>query len=426
MFVATLRDHGAAHVTAVVPYLAYARKDRTTQPYDPVASRHVALLLEAVGTDAMIVLEAHNLSALQNAFRIPVLHLSAHEAFDAIVDEWATRGPLAVVFPDPGGVKRVQLWREHLEARLARPVGFAMIDKRRSGGRVSDFDLVAGDVAGMHALVLDDLIASGGTIRRAAQALRAAGALEVAAFAAHGLFLPPAAQALGDPALLAMVAVCDGVPAFRVPPDGALAARLRIVTVAPLIARAIERCRRDEKDPGHVRLDDAHRPGHAGDRPVRDRRAQEPQARRLIRWPGEGRGGHRPCTRGRRGRAAPGRAARRAPCGHRTGPEPRSASSGSSDDGSCTLCSPSPAPSVVGDSSLARPGTDDGPRTDCSSGNARASGSSGGPSGDPLAGSGGAAARGGAPRAAGRADAKDATGEAGDGRGRRRERMPRL
>jgi ribose-phosphate pyrophosphokinase len=245
MFVATLRDHGAARVTAVVPYLAYARKDRTTQPYDPVASRHVALLLEAVGTDALIVLEVHNLSALQNAFRIPVLHLSAHEAFDAIVDEWAARGPLAVVSPDPGGVKRAQLWREHLEARLARPVGFAMIDKRRSGGRVSGFDLVAGDVAGAYALVLDDLIASGGTIRRAAQALRGAGALEVAAFAAHGLFLPPAAEALGDPALLAMIAVCDGVPAFRVPPDGALATRLRTVTVAPLIARAIEHCRRD-------------------------------------------------------------------------------------------------------------------------------------------------------------------------------------
>ena len=245
MFVATLRDHGAARVTAVVPYLAYARKDRTTKPFDPVASRYVAQLLEAVGTDAVVVLEAHNLSALQNAFRIPVLHLSAHEAFDATADAWAARGPLAVVSPDPGGVKRAQLWREHLEARLGRPVGFAMIDKRRSAGEVSGFDLVAGDVRGAIALVLDDLIASGGTIARAARALRAAGAREVAAFAAHGLFVPPAADVLADPSLVAQVVVCDGVPAFRVPAGSALAARLQVVPVAPLLARAIDARRRD-------------------------------------------------------------------------------------------------------------------------------------------------------------------------------------
>jgi ribose-phosphate pyrophosphokinase len=242
MFVATLREHGAARVTAVVPYLAYARKDRGTKPFDPIASRYVAQLLEAAGTDALIVLEAHNLSALQNAFRIPTVHLSAHEAFDAVADEWATRGPLAVVSPDPGGVKRAQLWREHLEARLARPVGFAMIDKRRSGGQVSSFDLVAGDVRGATALVLDDLIATGGTILRAARALRGAGAGEVVAFAAHGLFVPPADEVLGDPAIAAVV-VADGVPAFRVAAGGALAARLRVVSVAPLIARAIASCR---------------------------------------------------------------------------------------------------------------------------------------------------------------------------------------
>jgi ribose-phosphate pyrophosphokinase len=240
MFVATLRQHGAARVTAVVPYLAYARKDRGTKPFDPIASRYVAQLLEAVGTDALIVLEAHNLSALQNAFRIPTLHLSAHEAFDEVADEWAARGPVAVVSPDPGGVKRAQLWREHLEARLARPVGFAMIDKRRSDGHVGGFELIAGDVGGATALLLDDLIATGGTIRRAAVALRAAGAREVVAFAAHGLFVPPADEVLADSALAAVV-VTDSVPAFRVPSGSALEARLRVVSVAPLFARAINR-----------------------------------------------------------------------------------------------------------------------------------------------------------------------------------------
>jgi ribose-phosphate pyrophosphokinase len=238
MYVATLRDHGAARVTAVVPYLAYARKDRVTKPFDPVATRHVAQLLEAVGTSQVVVLEVHNLAAMQNAFRIPTIHVSAHDAFDGAADAWIGDAPVAVVSPDPGGVKRAQLWREHLEARLGRAVGFAMIDKRRSEGRVGGFELVAGDVGGATALLIDDLVASGGTVQRAARALRGAGATRVVAFAAHGLFVAPADTALADPAIDAVV-VTDSVPPFRVPPDGPLAARLTVVPAAPLLARAI-------------------------------------------------------------------------------------------------------------------------------------------------------------------------------------------
>jgi ribose-phosphate pyrophosphokinase len=238
MFVATLRDHGAASVTAVVPYLAYARKDRRTQPFDPVASRYVAQLFEAVGTSCVVTLETHNLAAMQNAFRIPTVHVEGHLAFDEAADTWIGDRAVAVVSPDPGGVKRAQLWRERLERRLRRPVGFAMIDKRRSGGVVSGFDLVAGDVADATALLVDDLVASGGTVVRAASALRAAGAREVIAFAAHGLFVPPAAEVLADTAVSAVV-VTDSVPPFRVPAGGALARKLRVVSAAPAIARAL-------------------------------------------------------------------------------------------------------------------------------------------------------------------------------------------
>jgi ribose-phosphate pyrophosphokinase len=239
MFLATLREHGAARVTAVIPYLAYARKDRGTKPFDPIASRYMAQLIEAVGTDRVVVLEVHNLAALQNAFRIPTLHVPVHPIFDTVLEEWLDDAPLTVVSPDPGGVKRVQLWREHLEARLQRPVGFAMIDKRRSAGVVSSFDRVAGDVSGATSLVFDDLIASGDTVRRAAVALRAQGARRVLAFAAHGLFMPPAAELLADPALDAVV-VSDSVPAFRVPSGSVLASRLRIVSAAQILAQALQ------------------------------------------------------------------------------------------------------------------------------------------------------------------------------------------
>ena len=242
VFIATLREHGAARVTAVIPYLAYARKDRQTKPFDPVTLRYVAQLFEAVGVAQVIVLEVHNVAAFQNAFRCPTLHLEAHRAFDAVVPELVGEGPLAVASPDPGGVKRAQLWRESLVERLARPVGFAMVDKRRSAGLVSSDKLVAGDVEGMTVLLLDDLIASGDTMKRAALALRHAGAHEVIACAAHGLFTGPAPEVLAD-ADLAQVLVTDSVPPFRLPTAGPVSRKLRIVSAVPLFAQAIRDCR---------------------------------------------------------------------------------------------------------------------------------------------------------------------------------------
>jgi ribose-phosphate pyrophosphokinase len=238
MFIATLRDHGAARVTAVVPYLAYARKDRRTKPFDPLGLRCVAQLFEAMGPTQLIVLEAHNVAAFECSFRCPTVHLESGPAFDALAERWAARGPIAVASPDPGGVKRALLWREHLEDHLSRPVGFAMIDKRRSAGVVSGGQLVAGDVAGQSVLVFDDLIASGETMRRGAVALREHGARDVIAVAAHGLFIAPAAEVLADP-VITEVAVTDSVPPFRVAADGPLARKLHVVPVAALFAQSI-------------------------------------------------------------------------------------------------------------------------------------------------------------------------------------------
>jgi ribose-phosphate pyrophosphokinase len=241
MFIATLREHGAARVTAVVPYLAYARKDQQTKPFDPVTLRYVAQLFEAVGTAQLIVLEAHNVAALQNAFRCTTLHLDAHAAFDPIVPELAAGAALAVASPDPGGVKRALRWRESLADHLQRPVGFAMVDKRRSSGLVSSSSLVAGEVGGATVLLFDDLIASGETMKRAAVALRHAGAREVIALAAHGLFIDPAADLLAD-ASIDRIVVTDSVPPFRLPAAGPAARKLKVVSSVPLFARAIRDC----------------------------------------------------------------------------------------------------------------------------------------------------------------------------------------
>ncbi|MCV2371310.1 ribose-phosphate diphosphokinase [Roseateles oligotrophus] len=246
MFIATLRDHGAARVSAVLPYFAYARKDQRTKSFDPLSLRYVAQLFEAVGVAQVIVLEAHNVAAFENAFSCPTQHLSAHQAFNAAVEdilkeggrEGHTSAPLAVVSPDPGGVKRVQLWREALELQLQRSVQFAMIDKRRSAGLLGGSQLVAGDVEGATVLLLDDLIASGETLQRSAKALQHAGAKRVIAFAAHGLFVGDAPQILMD-AALARIVITDSVPPFRLPSNLPVRGKVQIASSVPLFAQAI-------------------------------------------------------------------------------------------------------------------------------------------------------------------------------------------
>lgn len=240
LYVATLRDHGAARVTAVVPYLAYARKDRRTKPFDPVTLRYLAQMFEAVGTDALITLEAHNVAALQNAFRCRTVHLEAHALFTPHALALAAGEPVAVASPDPGGVKRAQLWREALEPAAGRPVGFAFLDKRRSAGVLSGGDLVAGDVRGATVLLIDDLVSTGSTLSRSAASLRQAGARRVIAFAAHGLFVQDAGEVLATEALES-VYVADSVPPFRLEGSSARA-KVRVVSCAALFADAIRAC----------------------------------------------------------------------------------------------------------------------------------------------------------------------------------------
>lgn len=238
MFLSTLKSLGAARLTAVVPYLAYARKDQQTKPYDPVGLKCVAQLLEAVGVARLIVLEPHNVAAFQNAFRCCTVHLAAHEVFGAWVPELAPTGRLVVASPDPGGVRRVQLWREALEVVLRRSVGFAMMDKRRSGGVLSGGRLVAGEVEDATVLLLDDLVASGETLQRTALSLRNAGASNVIGFAAHGLFVGTAPQVLAGEGLSQLV-VTDSVPPFRLPQESVIRRKLRVVSAAPLFAEAV-------------------------------------------------------------------------------------------------------------------------------------------------------------------------------------------
>jgi ribose-phosphate pyrophosphokinase len=236
--IAGLKDASAARVTAVVPYLCYARKDRRTQPRDPVTTRYLATLFEAAGVDRVVALDVHNVAAFQNAFRCPTEHLEARPVFARHFAAALAGEDVVVVSPDVGGAKRAEQFRAGLGAALGRPVGNAFVEKHRAGGVVSG-EAVVGEVAGKVALIVDDLISTGGTVARAAASCRGRGARAVYAVATHGLFTGDAARAIADPSLQQVV-VTNSVPPFRL--DGAaLGGKLVVLDAAPLVAEAIRR-----------------------------------------------------------------------------------------------------------------------------------------------------------------------------------------
>lgn len=242
-FLGAIKENGAAHVTAVIPYLAYARKDRQTKSRDPVTTRYLALLLESVGSDRVITLDVHNIVAFQNAFRCQTIHLDSRRLFAKHAETLIGDEPIVVASPDPGGVKRAQLFREMFEKTLNRPLGAAFMDKRRSAGVVTG-SLLVGDVEGAIVVVIDDLISTGGTMTRAAKACLEHGARRVFAFAAHGLFIGNASSVLTDPNL-EKTFVTDTVSPFRLNLD-IRKRHLGEISAAPLFAEAIRCCHEGE------------------------------------------------------------------------------------------------------------------------------------------------------------------------------------
>jgi ribose-phosphate pyrophosphokinase len=238
-FVGALNDASAGRVTAVVPYLAYARKDRRTQPRDPVTIRYVAQLIEAVGADRIVTLDVHNLGAYQNAFRIPADHLEANLRFvDYVASVLRNDEPVAVVSPDVGGVKRAERFRAALERTVRRDVPLGFMEKARAKGVMTAGELY-GDVRGRTVVILDDMISTGGTLAHAAAACHARGATRVFAAASHGVFTGRANETLAT-AALERVIVTDTVPPLRLDPE-LVTRRLVTLPASELFAQAIAR-----------------------------------------------------------------------------------------------------------------------------------------------------------------------------------------
>jgi ribose-phosphate pyrophosphokinase len=238
-FCGALKDAGAAHVTAVSPYLCYARKDRRTKPNDPITTRYVAAMFESVGIDRVIVSEVHNLAAFENAFRCPTWHIESACLMAEYFAPLLQGEQVVAVSPDAGGAKRVEQFRQALEHLTHKNVASAYMEKYRSSGIVSG-EVLAGDVHDKIAVIVDDLISTGGTLVRAAEACRSMGAAKVFAAATHGLFIGGARDLFAASAIEALV-VTNTVPPFRVAQEVA-AKRLAVLDASDTIARAISAC----------------------------------------------------------------------------------------------------------------------------------------------------------------------------------------
>jgi len=237
-FLNTLKDASAKKVTAVVPYLCYARKDRKTKPRDPVTTRYIAQLFEAVETDRILTMDVHNVQAFQNSFRIPAENLEARIMFADYITPLLANEDVVIISPDLGGIKRAEQFQQSLEKRTNKIIPLAFMEKYRSAGIVSGSALV-GEVKNKTAIILDDLISTGTTISRTATACKKAGANKVLAFATHGVFTGEPDEVFSDGSLQKII-ITNTIPPFRLS-NTKTKEKVTMLNAAPLFAAAIKR-----------------------------------------------------------------------------------------------------------------------------------------------------------------------------------------
>ena len=226
-----LKRASARRVTAVIPYYGYARQDRKPGPRTPITAKLVANLITAAGADRVLTLELHA-GQIQGFFDIPVDHLYTRPVFAAdIREQFGDAQNLMIVSPDVGGVVRARSLATRLGADLA------IVDKRRERAGESEVMNIIGDVKGRNCILYDDIADSAGTLCNAAGALADKGAASVSAYITHGVLSGKAVERVQASALKSLV-ITDTIKTTEAITS---ASNIRVVSVAPLLAQAIQR-----------------------------------------------------------------------------------------------------------------------------------------------------------------------------------------
>ncbi len=221
----------AKRITAVMPYFGYARQDRKPGPRTPISAKLVANLITVAGADRVLSMDLHA-GQIQGFFDIPTDNLYAAPVMSADIKARFPVDNVTVVSPDVGGVVRARALAKRL-----KNAPLAIVDKRRERAGESEVMNIIGDVSGRFCVLIDDMVDSGGTLCNAAAALKAAGALEVIAYASHGVLSGGAVARVQASELLELV-VTDTI---GVPEGASVGGKLRYLTIAPLFAEAIRR-----------------------------------------------------------------------------------------------------------------------------------------------------------------------------------------
>jgi ribose-phosphate pyrophosphokinase len=230
LMIDALNRASAGRITAVIPYFGYAKQDKKTKGREPISAKLVANMIEAAGAKRVVTLDLHA-AQIQGFFDLPVDNLEAAPTLSTYLKSQGLEGDrVVIVSPDAGGVTRAEKFAKRLRSSLA------IVFKRRPEPDVSEVTEIVGDVSGKIAVVVDDMISTGGTLAKAAEALIKRGATEVYTCATHGIFAGDAVRVLTE-SPISKVVVTNTIPF-----DAALLnPKFQVLSIAQILADAIKR-----------------------------------------------------------------------------------------------------------------------------------------------------------------------------------------
>jgi ribose-phosphate pyrophosphokinase len=230
LMIDALSRASAYRITAVVPYYGYAKQDKKTKGREPISAKLVANLIEKAGAKRLVTLDLHA-AQIQGFFDLPVDNLVAAPTLCSYLKSQGLEGDkIVVVSPDAGGVPRAENFAKRLRSSLA------IVFKRRPEPDVSEVTEIVGHVDGKVAVVVDDMISTGGTLAKAAEALMRRGATKVYTCATHGIFAGDAARVLAESPVERII-VTNTLPNV----ESALGPKFKVLSIAQILADAIKR-----------------------------------------------------------------------------------------------------------------------------------------------------------------------------------------
>jgi len=220
----------ARNICTVIPYFGYARQDRKSAGRTPISAKLVADMITRSGATRVLTMDLHA-AQIQGFFDIPVDNIFAVPLFAKDIEEKNKMDNVLIVSPDVGGVVRARALANRLH------VDMAIVDKRRPAPNVAKVMNIIGDVADKHCILIDDIVDTAGTLCGAADALLEQGAIQVSAYASHGVLSGPAADRIAASKLHELV-ITDSI----LQPESIMSTgKVRLITIAPLLAEAVTR-----------------------------------------------------------------------------------------------------------------------------------------------------------------------------------------